>query len=362
MAQSSDRIVRGLRAAGIEIDVAHLTRAPRHHRIERGQGGSLITCPLEDDPEHALRRLWTDVERLHAGAEVARPYTHVVAFGGTLPLLAAPTYAWWLDIPLITLLRGNDFDTGMFSIRRRALVIDAITASRLVCTVAAQNVERIRQLAPGTEVRWITNGIDLSTWEPLPSEQARADAWRAAHVAPDRITIGLVGQLKRKKGAVFFLGALATSRFASLVHVVLVGDAEEELLAWLAAHDGAISWTHLPFLDRYELLGYYPACDLVALPSFYDGLPNVALEAAALGIPLLASDAGGLCDLVTDGEGGFVFTAGDADACRGAIERALAAPDEVRAKLGDQVRARVREQFTAGAETAAYLRALADTA
>src|SRR5437868_9550824 len=116
MAQSCDRIVRGLRAAGvgagiaaggdagikagveadIRVDVAHLTRRNRPWTVSREQGGKLLTAPLGDDPEHALRRLWTTLtaERLdHA-------YTHVVTFGGTYSMLAAPVLARLLDAPL----------------------------------------------------------------------------------------------------------------------------------------------------------------------------------------------------------------------------------------------------------------------
>ena len=59
MAESCDRIVRGLREAGVEIDVAHLTRRERPWQIGGERGGRLLTVPLEDNPEHALRRLWT---------------------------------------------------------------------------------------------------------------------------------------------------------------------------------------------------------------------------------------------------------------------------------------------------------------
>ncbi len=383
MAQSSDRIVRGLRRAGVSVDVAQLTHAPRPPSVTRGEGGHHLVCPLEDDPEHALRRLWIDVERLHradgalvgpagpgpsegpVGPREPGGYTHVLAFGGTLALLAGPTYASWLDVPLITLLRGNDFDTGLFSVRRREVLTAALRASAAVTTVASGNVVLVEALVPaaGTDRRvvWITNGIETGDWDPLPSERARADAWRAAHVEPGRTTIGLIGQLKRKKGAVFFLEALAASRFAAAAHVVLVGDAEEQLVDWLASHDTGITTTHLPFLDRYELLGYYPVCDLVALPSFYDGLPNVALEAAALGLPLLTSDAGGLRDLVVDGEHGFVFPAGDRAGCRAAIDRALSMPAAERAALGRAARTRVQQEFTAAAETERYVALLAST-
>ncbi len=358
MAQSSDRIVRGLRVRDIAIDVAHLTRAPKRHRVERVQGGHHLTVPLDDDVEHALRRLWLDIERLHHEPS-AGPYTHVVAFGGTLPLLAAPTYARWLAVPLVTLLRGNDFDTGLFSVRRRAGLLDALEASAVVATVASRNVDLVRRLVPKVDVAWIANGIDLDAWDPLPSERARAATWRATHVDPAHRTIGLIGQLKRKKGAVLFFEALARSRFASTTHVLLVGDAEQELTDWLVKHDDKVHWTHLPFLDRYELLAYYPACDLVALPSFYDGLPNVALEAAAVGVPLLASDAGGLADLVVDGVNGYAFAAGDAAGCRRAIDRALAATDEELGARGAAARATVAAGFRAEAEATAYADLLA---
>ena len=70
--------------------------------------------------------------------------------------------------------------------------------------------------------------------------------------------------------------------------------------AWLAEHE--LEHTALPFLDRYELLPWYAACDFIAIPSFYDGLPNVLVEAAALGVPLIASRVDGMADVLTDGE------------------------------------------------------------
>jgi glycosyltransferase involved in cell wall biosynthesis len=90
-------------------------------------------------------------------------------------------------------------------------------------------------------------------------------------------------------------------------------------------------------------------------------MPNVALEAAALGVPLLASDAGGLGDLV-DEEIGFVFPAGDRHACRAAIDRLARAGDEELAKRGAAAAERVRRDFTPAAETAGYLAVFGEVA
>lgn len=368
MAQSSDRIVRGLRRAGVDVDVAHFTRASLPWRHETVEGGHVRVCPVEDDPEHALRRLWTDlaagapgdVAPAPAGRQRGRHVTHVVAFGGTLPMLAGPIYARWLDAPLVTLLRGNDFDTGIFSVRRQSLLLDALAASVHVCVVASGNVPLVGALTT-TPVSFIANGIEVRDWNALPSERERADRWRAEHVEPGRRTLGLIGQLKRKKGVLFLLEALEHTPALDQLHLVLVGDVEAPVLHWLDAHATTVAFTHLPFLDRFELLGLFPACDVVALPSFYDGLPNVALEAAALGIPLLCSDAGGLADLIVDGEHGFVFRAGNTSACREALHRLGRTGDEALQAMGDAARARVLSDFTHEHETAAYLQVLRAT-
>ncbi|KAB2342119.1 glycosyltransferase family 4 protein [Actinomadura rudentiformis] len=351
MAQSCDRIVRGLRAAGVEIDVAHLTRRARPWKIEREHGGRLLTAPLQDDPEHALRRLWTVL----AADETS--YSHVVAFGGTYAMLGAPMYASLLRAPLITLLRGNDIDIGPFSMRRRDVLRDALNASARVCVVARSHRPLIAALAPDTAVTWVPNSVDMTDWRILPSERDRARRWRAGHVASGRRTIGLIGQLKNKKGVGFLLDALWASGHAEAFHLLLVGEVEESVTEWLAQRGDAVPHSVLPFMERYELPSVYASCDLAALPSFYDGMPNVALEAAALGVPLLASDAGGLAD-VADDEIGFTFPAGDAHACRAAIDRAARAAEAELAKLGAAGEQRVRRDFTPANETAGYLAVL----
>ncbi|MBW8485795.1 glycosyltransferase family 4 protein [Actinomadura parmotrematis] len=346
MAESCDRIVRGLRRAGVEVDVAHLTRRDRPFRAEREVGGRLLTAPLGDDPEHALRRLLTMLEP---------GYTRIVAFGGAYAMLAAPVLAALLDAPLITLLRGNDIDVGVFSIRRRAVLADALRASRRVCVVARSHAPLVRALAPDAAVVHVANSVDTEHWRVLPSERDRAAAWRAANVEPGRRTVGLVGQLKSKKGVGFLLDALRASGRAADFHLVLVGEVEERVRERLAA--GAVAHSALPFLERYDLPAVYAACDLVALPSFYDGMPNVALEGAALGVPLLASDAGGLADVADDAVG-FTFRAGDEHGCRDALVRAAHADEATLAKLGAAAAERIARDFTPAAETAGYLAVL----
>src|SRR6185369_4714579 len=131
MSVSCDRIVRGLRRAGVHVDVVHLDRG-------------------FPDAAHTINTTWN---RIRASAAEC---THVVAFGGYLPMLAAPAYAAWLDRPLVTLIRGNELDAGL---RRSAAV----------CTVTSEHAEKIAALyAPlykGIAPRVIANGIDFDLWQ-----------------------------------------------------------------------------------------------------------------------------------------------------------------------------------------------------
>lgn len=355
MAQSCDRIVRGLRARGIALDVVHLDGRPGDIQIEQHERGRLIRCPVDEDPAHAINLLWNALSR-------DAPPTHVLAFGGLLPLLCAPGFAAWLRAPLLTLLRGNDFDTGLFSLRRGWMLRDALARSAAVCVVSDDHRHKVASLFPEARVEWIPNGIETRDWAVLDIDRAQARDWRAHNVVPERRVIGLFGHLKRKKGGVCLLEALEGCAHAQRLHLLVVGEVEPEMLVRLQALPDTIAWTHVPFVDRLDLLRWYAACDAVAIPSLYDGMPNVALEAGALGIAVLGSTAGGLGDVLRDGDNALTFAPGDVYACRRALDELLEMPDAALRELGARLRATVLRQFDHQSEALRYHQLLLDTA
>ncbi len=349
MAQSFDRIVRHLRRAGVEIVVAYLGRRATDWTVEARAAGAEIRGPWDEDPGHAINRLWALVWRLHAEA----PFTHVVAFGGLFPMLAGPPFAAWLRARLVTLVRGNDFDTGIFSPKRADVVRDALARASVVGAVTRDQVARIASLHPGVRVVWTPNGIDLDGWTLREEDRARGRALRAAD-KDGRVWLGFFGQLKTKKGTLFFLEALAGAGRLADTHLLIVGDVDEPVLAWLNAQVPAPAHTLLPFRDRYDLLPLYAATDLIVLPSFYDGMPNVLLDAAALGVPVLGSDAGAMPDVLGP-DWPLSFPAGDRHACARAIARALDVGPAERARLGQVIQRRVVAELGAQAEAQRYL-------
>ncbi len=342
MSESCDRIVRGLTREGVAVEILHFDRRAARPELRRAH----LRWPLEHDAAHTINCAWN---RARVAFDMGA-VTHVVAFGGSLPLLAAPAFAAWIDRPLVTLLRGNELDAGLFDPRRRPILDDALRRSAAVCTVTTEQAEKVAALH-GIEPRVIANGIDFDLWQPTEGDRQRSAgvlAGRTGAVPAPRL-LGFFGHLKAKKAVPFFLDALR--RAGDPFRLLLVGEIDDLNLETLDA-------THLPPVDRFELMPYYLACDLVVIPSHYDGFPNVLIEAAALGKPLIAARTGGMRDLLTDGENAFLFETGDEQGCVAAIARAAGADDATLARMGASAARAARERCDARDEARRYVEVL----
>jgi D-inositol-3-phosphate glycosyltransferase len=75
--------------------------------------------------------------------------------------------------------------------------------------------------------------------------------------------------------------------------------------------------------DQDTLQYYFSAADVLVMPSHYESFGMVALEAMACGTPVIASDVGGLQELVKDNKTGIRVKANDPNALAKAIERLM---------------------------------------
>lgn len=102
--------------------------------------------------------------------------------------------------------------------------------------------------------------------------------------------------------------------------------------------------TFLGLLDRERLLCEYGECALVALPSLQENAPMAIIEAMAAGVPVVATEVGGIADLVEDGVTGFLFPARDAVTM---AERMLCLLEnsDLRWRMGCEAKTRARGRF-----------------
>ena len=350
MAQSCDRITYNLRKAGVVVDIFHFTNRRQALQPKAQLGGQYTAVPKEHGQAHTLNRLWNHLSH----PNMVEGYSHIVAFGGILPVLAGPYLYKLTDIPLITLVRGNDFDVGIFEPKRKLALKEAFEQSSGIAAVNSDKAWKIEKLFD-VKAQFIPNSLVLEDWQPLPSDLEKARNWRTEQVEPRRKVIGVFGDLKPKKGIHFLLSNLKKSKYAQSIHLLLVGNLEEQAADILAQEE--IPYSSLPFLDRTELLGYYPACDAIAIPSFYDGMPNILLEAAALEIPILASNVDGIKDFFEgiETKDCLTFHPEDELGLQQCLSRLMESTEQERRRWGSLARARVSRQFTPERESQSYL-------
>jgi glycosyltransferase involved in cell wall biosynthesis len=108
----------------------------------------------------------------------------------------------------------------------------------------------------------------------------------------------------------------------------------------------------LPPTDVAEHLREAAVAVLPAL--WWENCPMAILEAAALGVPVVASDVGGIPELVTNGRTGLLVPPGDPDALAGAVNRLVDHPESA-ARMGREAWARVRGRHDPQQHVAALL-------
>ena len=176
-----------------------------------------------------------------------------------------------------------------------------------------------------------------NAWRPGPALD-RAAARRALGLGPETFVVGWVGRLSREKGLDVLLDAIGHVADLPLVASVIGDGAERRSLAAQARRlglDGRVRW-HGVVPDAAPL---FAAFDLFVLSSRTEGSPMVVFEAMAAGVPVIATDVGGIPEMLTPEEAVFVPPDHPA-ALAAAIRAAYRAPAAARARA-----ARARERL-----------------
>ena len=84
--------------------------------------------------------------------------------------------------------------------------------------------------------------------------------------------------------------------------------------------------------------------DVFVLPSLHESSPNALIEAMGIGMPCIASDVGGIVDLIEDGKNGLRIPAQDPSALASALHRVLTEPDFA-SELGRNARTTIQQKF-----------------
>jgi glycogen(starch) synthase len=163
-------------------------------------------------------------------------------------------------------------------------------------------------------------------------------------------TVLFVGGLEPRKGLEYLLHAMEyvidEVPLAKLIAVAKTGFRGTDEWGWFSDLADRLGISeHMEFnesVDQETLLGFYSECDVLVLPSKTEGWGLSLMEAMACGKPVVASNAGGIPELVRDRTDGILVRPGDVRGLADSIIELLKNPD-LRVKMGKNGRKRVQE-------------------
>lgn len=195
-------------------------------------------------------------------------------------------------------------------------------------------------IAPAARIRVVPLGLNLERFASRREEAARATARRSLGIPDEAFVIVAIGRLvpiKRLDRLIDAFALVASRVPGSLLYLVGDGSEREALQARVASAG---------LLDRVTFVGWsgstpdwYAGTDVVALTSDREGTPLALIEAAAAGRPVVATDVGGVADVVADGATGFVVPISGVDGLADRLTQ-LALDPELRRTMGREAPAR----------------------
>ena len=259
----------------------------------------------------------------------------VLAFNTPRPILAGNVASQFVPVQARIVFRRVNFPLRNNPITRFQYTW------RIDCIVAISESIRGQLVAggiPPSVIRTIYEGIDLSIYPRRTAPNP--------HQAGDRIVVGTVAHLSPEKGLRYLVEAAAMIASArSRLKFVIVGDGQcrNELESMVREKGLVECFSFTGFQDR--TVQVTRTFDMFVLPSLSEGLSSAILTAMACSLPVIATNVGGIPELVKDGVTGLLVPPADPRSLAQAVQRLLDDPAAA-FQMGLEGRKRAEEHFT----------------
>jgi glycosyltransferase involved in cell wall biosynthesis len=319
-------LLRGLSQHGHRV---HLICQPDTLLEKRGREIGISVHPL------AIRSEFGLISALLIASILRKNRTDILAFNtpkgifvGTLASRFAPVAARIIFRRVNFPLRKNPFSRFKYS-----WGIDCIVA-------ISESIQLQLQMCgiPASKIRTIYEGMDLDLF-PLRTQPK-------THSPGEPIVVGTIAHLSPEKGLNYLIEAASLiPAVHDRLRFVVVGDGKclpdlKELTARKGLSD---IFDYAGFhSDSYQFMRSF---DIFALPSLSEGLSSAILEAMASSLPIVATNVGGIPELVKNGENGLLVPPANPAELAQAIQHLAENPAEAE-RMGRRGRERMERQFT----------------
>jgi glycosyltransferase involved in cell wall biosynthesis len=246
-----------------------------------------------------------------------------------------------LGIPVVSTVHSMQWDPGRTLAVTRA-VVKRLASRFIAVSESARQAYLAKGWADEAQIAVIYNGLDLI---PAPGD-GRA-VRRELGLGPDDEVIAMISRLRPEKGydvAIEAVRLLAAARPKLKLLIVGDGPMRDPILRQSVGLEDRVI---LPG-TRSDVMGILDAADILLHPSQHEALPTTLIEAMAASTPVIATDVGGIPEIITNPEVGTLVPApADAESVAAALGMLLDDPDR-RATIAAAARRSYEDRFTAG--------------
>lgn len=262
--------------------------------------------------------------------------------------------SWLTGIKYIITLHGSDVNTfDKRSVIEKFLIKFSLMGACKVCAVSRQLAHTAKLKMPwlNSNIIVVHNGIDIEEMESLISDNKH---W--PNNLPDYRYYLCVGNLVDVKGHDIAIQAWKNISKTQNIYLVIAGGGKnykkyKDLIDKLGCTDKVILTGER---NRREIANLLYNAEGVILPSHNEGLPIVILEAGVAGLPVIATNVGGIPEIIVQNDTGILVEANDSELItKAALE--LFEDKNLRRELGAKLSSRVRSRFSSKKMASSYI-------
>lgn len=352
VAHSAGRMVASLIELGLDVDVLVWSRylSPGEVQKDCDKRFPVYRVGLYRHWDMSMLNTLNVLDWLHQTHHYDAVWGHYLFPAGFL----AVWFASMQNLPNIISARGNDVDRAMFPPGDFARLQWTLQHAGIITTVSQDLAQKVRLLSDRADIHVLPNSVDTQCFQPATaSAQPGLQALRQQlGIAPNEVVLGFSGELREKKGQQFLLPALTTVRQHYPACLLIIGEIRTSQAALLQTYgaqfpedvERVIVTGHLD--TPAEVAQHLQLCDLLLLPSLWEGMPNALLEAMACELGCIASDAGGIPEVLEHGKTGFLLPRFKLHHLGDAILEWLMLDADTRQTIQQAARDRILAQFS----------------
>jgi len=218
--------------------------------------------------------------------------------------------------------------------------LTSIFYNKIICVSEYDKKTAIKhKLTPENKLTVIHNGINVDNIKFLEKEEAQ----RKLINKTSPLIIGTIAEWTKNKGLIYLLKAVKKIKNKKF-DLILIGSGEnpdkDKMNKLTRKYKNIHLIEYIP-----DAVKYLKAFDIFILPSLKEGLPYTIIEAMIAKVPIIASNIGGIPEMIIDKETGFLIKPKNSEEIKSKIEYILSNPEEIK-RITEKAKQKAEQEFS----------------